>query len=105
MGGWGVQGRMKRLEQVRLEVDSRRHTVNALNHAISTKQGRQPKPGTNPSQSNQRLETQIELTIRRMQHKENKLAGAALPLTLLALQPLFQIKFASHLTRNSLDAS
>lgn len=69
---------MKRLEQVRLEVDSRRHTVNALNDAITAKQKKQPKNAP-PSQSSQRLETQIELTIRRMQHKENKLAGAALP--------------------------
>ena len=72
----GEQGRMKRLEQVRLEVDSRRHTVNALNRAIAQKQKKAPQAGAPPTRGSQSIETQIELTIRRMQHKENKLAGA-----------------------------
>ena len=63
------QGRMKRLEGVRLEVDSRRHTVAALGGKIEAQRARLP-------QTRSKGEFQMEQTIRKMQHKENKLAGA-----------------------------
>ena len=63
------QGRMKRLEGVRLEVDSRRHTVAALGAKIEAQRARLP-------QTRSKGEFQMEQTIRKMQHKENKLAGA-----------------------------
>ncbi|BDA44078.1 hypothetical protein COCOBI_05-2620 [Coccomyxa sp. Obi] len=68
-----VQGRMKRLEQVRLEVDSRRHTVTALGHAIEKQRAKLAPTGTS---SAQKVENQMDQTIRKMQHKENKLAAA-----------------------------
>ena len=66
------QGRMKRLEGVRLEVDSRRHTVAALGAKIEAQRARLP-------QTRSKGEFQMEQTIRKMQHKENKLAGARRP--------------------------
>jgi hypothetical protein len=60
---------MKRLEGVRLEVDSRRHTVAALGAKIEGQRARLP-------QTRSKGEFQMEQTIRKMQHKENKLAGA-----------------------------
>ncbi len=68
-----AQGRMKRLEGVRLEVDSRRHTVAALGAKIEAQRARLP-------QTRSKGEFQMEQTIRKMQHKENKLAGAPKPL-------------------------
>lgn len=67
--GARAQGRMKRLEGVRLEVDSRRHTVAALGAKIEGQRARLP-------QTRSKGEFQMEQTIRKMQHKENKLAGA-----------------------------
>jgi len=58
---------MKRLEGVRLEVDSRRHTVAALGAKIEGQRARLP-------QTRSKGEFQMEQTIRKMQHKENKLA-------------------------------
>ena len=69
-----LQGRMKRLEEVRLEVDSRRHTVTALGHQIE-KQRAKLSPAAGGTQ--QKVENQIDQTIRKMQHKENKLAGGS----------------------------
>lgn len=60
---------MKRLEGVRLEVDSRRHTVAALGGKIEAQRARLPH-------TRSKGEFQMEQTIRKMQHKENKLAGA-----------------------------
>lgn len=68
---------MKRLEEVRLEVDSRRHTVTALGHAIEKQRAKMAPAGTSTAQ---KVENQMDQTIRKMQHKENKLAGAALSL-------------------------
>ena len=67
----GVQTRMKKLEQVRLEVDSRRHTVSQLAQKIEKQRAKLTAAG-----DRQKSEETIETTIRRMQHKENKLAGA-----------------------------
>lgn len=61
-----MQTRMKRLEGVRLEVDSRRRTVVDLRHSI---EGKKAKPQT------PKLEFQTEQLIKKMQHKENKLAS------------------------------
>ena len=57
---------MKRLEAVRLEGDSRRRTVVDLRHTIETKKA---KP------QSAKLEFQTEQLIKKMQHKENKLAS------------------------------
>ena len=62
---------MKKLEQVRLEVDSRRHTVSQLAQKIEKQRAKLTAAG-----DRQKSEETIETTIRRMQHKENKLAGA-----------------------------
>ena len=62
---------MKKLEQVRLEVDSRRHTVSQLAQKIEKQRTKLTAAG-----DRQKGEDNLEATIRRMQHKENKLAGA-----------------------------
>lgn len=61
-----LQTRMRRLEAVRLEVDSRRRTVVDLRNTIENKKA---KPIT------AKLEFQVEQLIKKMQHKENKLAS------------------------------
>lgn len=86
---------MKRLEQVRLEVDSRRHTVTALGHAIEKQRAKVAPAGTSTAQ---KVENQMDQTIRKMQHKENKLAGASLSLHVclhMHLQLLFVISATS----------
>lgn len=65
-----LQTRMKKLEQVRLEVDSRRHTVSQLAQKIEKQRAKLTAAGDRA-----KSEETIETTIRRMQHKENKLAG------------------------------
>ena len=71
-----AQTRMKKLEQVRLEVDSRRHTVSQLAQKIEKQRAKLTAVGDRA-----KSEENIEATIRRMQHKENKLAGARRPAT------------------------
>ena len=61
---------MKRLEGLRLEVDSRRRTVLGLRQAIDAKASKAQTP---------KGEFQTEQLIRKMQHKENKLASACPP--------------------------
>lgn len=63
-----VQARMNKLEGVRLEVDSRRRTVAELGQKIDKQRARLP-------QTKVKGEFDIEQTIKRVQHKENKLAG------------------------------
>lgn len=63
-----VAARMKRLEGVRLEVDSRRRTVVGLGAAVDAQRLRLPH-------TRSKGEWQMEQTIKKMQHKENKLAG------------------------------
>ena len=63
-----VQARMNKLEGVRLEVDSRRRTVAELGQKIDKQRARLP-------QTKSKGEFDIEQTIKRVQHKENKLAG------------------------------
>ena len=67
---------MKRLEQVRLEVDSRRHTVNSLNRAIDKARAKAQAAPRPPAGAIDSPDYDIDKTIRKMQHKENKLAGA-----------------------------
>ena len=64
-----VATRMKRLEGVRLEVDSRRRTVVSLGTAIDKQRLRLPH-------TRSKGEWQMEQTIKRLQHKEAKLAAA-----------------------------
>ena len=64
-----VQARMKRLEGVRLEVDSRRRTVVALGCKIDRQRLRLP-------QTRSKGEWAMEQSIKAMQHKEHKLAAA-----------------------------
>ncbi|CAL5218477.1 g163 [Coccomyxa viridis] len=66
-----VETRMKKLEQVRLEVDSRRHTVSQLAQKIEKQRNKLTAAG-----DRQKGEDNLEATIRRMQHKENKLAAS-----------------------------
>ena len=68
---WAVslQTRMQRLEGVRLEVDSRRRTVAELARKIDRQRARLP-------QTRSKGEFEMEQTIKKMQHKENKLSGA-----------------------------
>lgn len=63
-----VQARMNKLEGVRLEVDSRRRTVAELGQKIDKQRARLP-------QTKVKGEFDIEQTIKKVQHKENKLAG------------------------------
>jgi hypothetical protein len=64
-----VQQRMTKLEGVRLEVDSRRRTVAELGMKIDRQRARLP-------QTRSKGEFEMEQTIKKMQHKENKLAAA-----------------------------
>ena len=64
-----VSARMKRLEGVRLEVDSRRRTVVALGCRIDRQRLRLP-------QTRSKGEWAMEQSIKAMQHKEHKLAAA-----------------------------
>ena len=64
-----VATRMKRLEGVRLEVDSRRRTVVSLGTTIDKQRLRLPH-------TRSKGEWQMEQTIKRLQHKEAKLAAA-----------------------------
>ena len=59
---------MKKLEALRLEVDSRRRTVSALGRKIETQKARLP-------QTRAKGEAQLESTIKILQHKEGKLTG------------------------------
>ena len=63
-----VAARMKRLEGVRLEVDSRRRTVVGLGSAVDAQRLRLPH-------TRSKGEWQMEQTIKKMQHKEHTLAG------------------------------
>lgn len=59
---------MQRLEGVRLEVDSRRRTVAELARKIDRQRAKLP-------QTRSKGEFEMEQTIKKMQHKENKLSG------------------------------
>ena len=63
-----LQTRMQRLEGVRLEVDSRRRTVAELARKIDRQRAKLP-------QTRSKGEFEMEQTIKKMQHKENKLSG------------------------------
>lgn len=68
---------MKRLEAVRLEVDSRRHTVTALTKDCDRLREKM-RNLAGPQAA--KMEFQMDQSIKRMQHKENKLAGPTLNL-------------------------
>jgi hypothetical protein len=61
---------MKRLEALRLELDSRRRTVTDL-------QGRCERVRANLGTTRARGEADMELTLRKMQHKEDKMQRTA----------------------------
>ena len=69
---------MKKLEEIRLEVDSRRRTVADLSAKVEKQRARLP-------QTRAKGEDEMQNTIKTMQHKENKLAGGHDPLPCLAL--------------------
>ena len=69
---------MNKLEGVRLEVDSRRRTVAELGQKIDKQRARLP-------QTKVKGEFDIEQTIKKVQHKENKLAGVPQALSGLAV--------------------
>jgi hypothetical protein len=65
-----VSERLKRLESLRLELDSRRRTVAEL-------QGKVERVRANLGTTRQKGEAEVEATLRRMQHKEDKMARCA----------------------------
>lgn len=67
-----MQARMKRLEGVRLEVDSRQRTVIALTTNLNKQRAGLPP---NPSQVKSKGEMHVDQTIRKLTNKDNKLAG------------------------------
>ena len=69
-----LQLRMKKLEEIRLEVDSRRRTVADLSAKVEKQRARLP-------QTRAKGEDEMQNTIKTMQHKENKLAGGHHPCT------------------------
>jgi len=74
MGRWNaafhsVEVRMKKLEQIRLEVDSRRRTVLDLSMKVEKMRDNLPK-------TRAKGEDEMQATMKQQQHKENKLAAA-----------------------------
>jgi hypothetical protein len=65
-----LNGRFKELEAMRLEVDSRRHTVHDLSISVDKQRARAAAGG--PGDAKQQLS--MEETVRKLQHKEAKLA-------------------------------
>eukprot|EP00878_Enallax_costatus_P015798 GHUV01016555.1.p1 GENE.GHUV01016555.1~~GHUV01016555.1.p1 ORF type:complete len:317 (+),score=103.84 GHUV01016555.1:252-1202(+) len=65
-----IAERMRRLEALRLELDSRRRTVADL-------QGRAERVRANLGSTRTRGEVDMEITLRRMQHKEDKMQRTA----------------------------
>jgi len=65
-----LQTRMKEVEALRLEVDSRRHTVIDLAAQVDKLRARLSKA----SGSDGKLEASLDDTIKKLQHKEGKLA-------------------------------
>ena len=63
---------MKRLEGVRLEVDSRQRTVNSLTTTLNKQRAGLPP---NPTQLRTKGEVSVDQTIRKLTNKDNKLAG------------------------------
>lgn len=63
-----VQNRMKKLESLRLEVDSRRRTVSHLGRKVDCQRARLP-------QTRAKGEYEMEGTIKVLQHKESKLSA------------------------------
>lgn len=61
---------MKRLEAIRLEVDSRRRTEADLSMKVEKQRDNLPRTGAKGND-------QMQDTIRELQHKQNKLAGAS----------------------------
>jgi hypothetical protein len=65
-----VSERLRRLESLRLELDSRRRTVAEL-------QGKVERVRANLGTTRAKGEAEVEATLRRMQHKEDKMARCA----------------------------
>ena len=65
-----LQNRMKELEALRLEVDSRRHTVIDLAASVDKQRAKLSKANG----SDARMEGSLDDTIKKLQHKEGKLA-------------------------------
>ena len=63
---------MKRLEGVRLEVDSRQRTVNGLTTTLNKQRAGLPP---NTAQLRSKGEVAVDTTIRKLTNKDNKLAG------------------------------
>jgi hypothetical protein len=65
-----LAARMKEVEALRLEVDSRRHTVIDLAASVDKQRARLGKVGGHDV----KLESQMDDTIKKLQHKESKLS-------------------------------
>lgn len=63
---------MKRLEGVRLEVDSRQRTVSSLTTTLNKQRATLPP---NNTQMRTKGEVGVDSTIRKLTNKDNKLAG------------------------------
>ena len=66
---------MKRLEGVRLEVDSRQRTVTSLTTTLNKQRATLPP---NNTQMRTKGEVSVDSTIRKLTNKDNKLAGEIL---------------------------
>lgn len=64
-----LNARMKEVEALRLEVDSRRHTVIDLASSVDKQRAKLGKVGGHDA----KLETHLDDTIKKLQHKEGKL--------------------------------
>ena len=64
-----LHGRMKEVEALRLEVDSRRHTVIDLAASVDKLRAKLGKVGGHDA----KLEASLDDTIKKLQHKEGKL--------------------------------
>ena len=65
-----LQARMKEVEALRLEVDSRRHTVISLAATVDSQRAKLSRA----SGSDGKLESSLDDTIKKLQHNEGKLA-------------------------------
>ena len=69
-----LSARMKEVEALRLEVDSRRHTVIDLAASVDKQRAKLGKLGGHDA----KLEMSLDDTIKKLQHKEGKLTRALL---------------------------
>ena len=82
---------MKRLEGVRLEVDSRQRTVTGLTTTLNKQRATLPP---NNTQMRTKGEVHVDTTIRKLTNKDNKLAGMPQALSTPQLNPHLAVLLA-----------